>query len=206
MILQLHASPGFQRKRIGILSVGPICALILSACSNPLSSADKAKAAALEAFCAVKGNANISICKVNDRVNNALALAQDANVNARTANVTANRALEAAGRAQITADSAMAGTGLQCETVTFRSQSVGMCQPGYTLLSCHQSRYTARDGRPSILRDIDNEQCEFATPVLEMKVRCCLGAAVSDIVKRESTPKSPAPLQKKKPKKTSHTS
>lgn len=205
MILQSYRSAGVQRKHIAALGPGLVSALFLTACSSPLSSADKAKAAALEAFCAVKGNANISICKVNDRVNKALAVAQDANANAKTANVTANRALEAAGRAQITADSAMAGTGLQCETVTFKSQSVGTCQPGYTLLSCHQSRYTARDGRPSILRDIDNEQCEFATPVLEMKVRCCLGAAVSEIVKRDPAPKTPIPPQKKR-KKTNRTS
>ena len=53
---------------------------------------------------------------------------------------------------------------------------VGSCEPGYTLMSCTQTRYTTARGGLSILREINDEQCRFNTRVLEMQVRCCATA------------------------------
>jgi hypothetical protein len=47
------------------------------------------------------------------------------------------------------------------------------CREGFTLTSCQQTRYTYRAGGPSILREINDQQCRFHDRVLEMQVRCC---------------------------------
>lgn len=141
------------------------------------------KGAALEDYCAIEANARKDLCKVNNGINDAKGESRRAVALSGEAKTLAERAQTTADRALATAQAAPAnGSGqLQCETRTLRRQVTGSCQQGYTLVSCHQSRYTYRAGRPSILRDISDTQCRFAAPVLEMKVRCCQGVATASI-------------------------
>lgn len=131
----------------------------------------------LEAYCAIEGNTNTDICKVNTA-----AVTRDSATRA-----IAQSGVDAAGRAQSTADQALARQdGVFCETRTLNRTDTGSCSAGYTLVGCAQSRYTTRSGGPSILRDIDDTHCRYNARVLEIKARCCMvGAAAA--------PKEPAP-------------
>ncbi|MEZ5947040.1 MAG: hypothetical protein R3C04_09375 [Hyphomonas sp.] len=66
-----------------------------------------------------------------------------------------------------------------CETRTIQQSNVGTCRPGYTVTSCTQTRFTYRAGGPSILREINDQQCRFQDKVLEMQVRCCANASMA---------------------------
>ncbi len=152
--------------------------------------------AALEDYCAIEANSRKDLCAVNGGINDAKGESRRAVALSGEAKTAAERAQATADRALVNSESALAGGAgagqLQCETRTLQRQTTGACQQGYTLVSCHQSRYTYRAGRPSILRDISDTQCRFAAPVLEMKVRCCQGVATAGISPRpEAGPTSP---------------
>jgi hypothetical protein len=115
-------------------------------------------------YCSDPKKANTDTCKVQAGV---------------SANSTKISAVEAkADTAQKTADAAMARQdGVFCETRTVRYAKSGACSAGYTLVGCTQSRYWKRAGNVSIMREIDDQQCTYATKVLEIKVRCCMVGA-----------------------------
>ena len=117
---------------------------------------------------------NISLSEARSIADRALGAAGDAQASANSAQAAADRANTLASQAMQRADSA-ANTmeNLTCETRTIQKTNIGTCQPGYTLMSCAQSRFTYRAGGLSILREIDDKQCRFHDRVLEMKVRCC---------------------------------
>jgi hypothetical protein len=100
-------------------------------------------------------------------------------------------------RAQKTADQAMARD-INCTTHTIRNRQTGSCeQPGYTLTSCVQTRYTTRAGGLSILRSVNDTECRFNTRVLEMQVRCChVGDDAADTTATPPPPQAvpPAPV------------
>lgn len=134
----------------------------------------------LEAYCAIEGNADTDICKVNTA-----AVTRD---NATRA--VAQSGVDAAARAQTTADQALARQdGVFCETRTLNRTDTGSCSAGYTLVGCAQSRYTTRSGGPTVMREMDDTHCRFATRVLEIKARCCMvGAAAAP---KEPVPETP---------------
>ena len=139
-------------------------------------------------YCADARKTYENVCRLKVEIDgNATALAQT-NMSLREARSIADRALSAAGAAQASADRAnsLAAQAMQraeaalgktdnltCETRTIQKTNIGSCEPGYTLMSCAQSRFTFRAGGVSILREIDDKQCRFHDRVLEMKVRCC---------------------------------
>jgi hypothetical protein len=125
----------------------------------------------LEAYCAIASNTDTDICKVN-----AAAVTRDTATRA-----VADKGVADAARAQATADQALARQdGVFCETRTLNRTDTGSCSPGYTLVGCAQSRYWKRAGGPTVMRDIDDTSCRFATKVLEIKARCCMvGAAAA---------------------------
>lgn len=141
----------------------------------------------LEQYCAIGDNADTDICKVN-----AAGIARD---NATRA--LAQQGIDAAGRAQSTADAALARQdGVYCETRTFNRTDVASCSQGYTLVGCAQSRYTYRAGGPTVMRDMDDQSCRFATRVLEIKARCCMvgsARAPSEPVNASKPTAAPAP-------------
>ncbi len=115
-------------------------------------------------YCADEKKANTDTCKVQ------------AGVAANSAKITTVEAK--ADAAQKTADAALARQdGVFCETRTVRYAKSGACSAGYTLVGCTQSRYWKRSGNVSIMREIDDQQCTYATKVLEIKVRCCMVGA-----------------------------
>ena len=140
----------------------------------------------LEEYCSLGDNSKTDICKVNS-----------AGVTRDNATRTvAQSGVDAAGRAQTTADAALARQdGVFCETRTFRRASTGSCSTGYTLVGCAQTHYTKRAGGPSIIRSINDSSCTFATRVLEIQARCCMvGAAAAPTQPVEETkPATPAP-------------
>lgn len=146
----------------------------------------------LEQYCAIGDNANTDICKVN-----AAAVARD---NATRA--VAQQGVDAAGRAQATADAALARQdGVFCETRTFRRSDTGSCSAGYTLVGCAQTHYTKRAGGPTVMREMDDAHCRFATRVLEIQARCCMvGAARAPT---EASTQEPAPAAQPAPQRTS---
>lgn len=77
-----------------------------------------------------------------------------------------------ANRAQSTADQAMARN-VVCVTRTLNRTRAGTCDPGYTVTSCTQTRYTRRAGGMAILRSINDTECRYNSQVLEVQVRCC---------------------------------
>lgn len=125
----------------------------------------------IAAYCADPKRSDHDLCKVH------------ADVEATRGDVRRNRAdldvtREVADRADRNSTEALRLAGeakdnLTCVTRTLRRTDVGACEPGFVLTSCSQSRYTTRSGGPTVLRDINDEQCRFATRVLEIKVRCC---------------------------------
>lgn len=125
----------------------------------------------LEAYCAIEGNTDTDICKVN-----AASVTRD-----QATRAVADKGVADAARAQSTADQALARQdGVFCETRTLNRTDTGTCSAGYTLVGCAQSRYYKRAGGPSIMREIDDSHCRFATRVLEIKARCCMvGAAAA---------------------------
>jgi hypothetical protein len=130
-------------------------------------------------YCANPGNANKDTCKLNaDIQETRSALGARIDRTERTvgeARNLAEGAAAAATRAQQSADAALARQdGIYCETRTIQRADTGTCSPGYLLVGCTQSRFTYRAGGPTVMRDINDQQCRFAQRVLEMKVRCCM--------------------------------
>jgi hypothetical protein len=102
-----------------------------------------------------------------------------------------------ANRAQDTADRAMARN-VACVTRTLNNTRTGTCDPGYTLTSCTQTRYTTRAGGMAIMRSINDTQCRYNAQVLEVQVRCCaMGPNPPPATMVRDTPpvnETPAPL------------
>ncbi len=139
--------------------------------------------------CANPDNANQAVCQLNVEINGQQTALADTDLRlsearavADSATESANEALNAAQRAQATADDAMAradaalADDLYCETRTVQQSKIGTCAPGFKVMSCAQTRYTYRAGGPSIMREINDEQCRFHDRILEMQVRCCASA------------------------------
>lgn len=104
-----------------------------------------------------------------------------------------------ANRAQSTADQAMARN-VQCVTRTLNRVRTGTCDPGYTLTSCTQTRYTTRAGGMAILRGVNDTECRYNSQVLEVQVRCCamgpnLPPATQVRDTAPPTPQTPAPAR-----------
>ena len=175
--------------------IGMASAVLLASCAGiprDMSVAD---------YCADEGKTYEDVCRLKVEIDgNSTALAET-NMSLRDARSIADRALTAATGAQASADRAngLAAQAMQraeaalgkmenltCETRTIQKTKVGTCEPGYTLMSCAQSRYTTRAGGPSIMRDIDDKQCRYHDRVLEIKVRCCKTT--------ESTTATPIPV------------
>lgn len=152
-----------------ISAVAGLMAIGLAGCAS--RSGDET----IAAYCANPSRAGFDICKVNADL---LATRSDVARNRTDLDATrqiAEGASASAALAQQTAQQALskANEGLNCSTRTLRRAQVGSCDAGYVLTSCTQSRYTTASGGPTVVRDIDDKQCRFATRVLEMKVRCC---------------------------------
>lgn len=130
-------------------------------------------------YCSNAKNANKDVCKVMVEVDGQKRSLSQTNMSLTEARSVADDAMRRAVAAQTTADEALtlakaAGDDdLQCNTKTVNRTNVGSCEPGYKLLSCTQTRYTYRAGAPSIMREINDEQCRFNDKVLEIQVRCC---------------------------------
>jgi hypothetical protein len=152
-----------------------LAALSVSACMNVPNDMTVAE------YCANPDKANENVCRLkveidgqstaladtNMRLADAFKLTADAQATADSAKADAAAAMSAAQEA-LAKDNSMV-----CETRTVQKTNIGTCREGYTLTSCTQTRYTTRAGGPSILREINDEQCRFNDRVLEMQVRCC---------------------------------
>lgn len=132
-------------------------------------------------YCANPNKASENVCRLKVEIDGqSTALANtdmrlaDAFKLTADAQATADSAKADAAAAMTTAQEALAkNDALVCETTTVQKSNVGTCREGFTLTSCTQTRYTTRAGGPSILREINDEQCRFNDRVLEMQVRCC---------------------------------
>lgn len=139
-------------------------------------------------YCADPSNSFENVCRLKVEIDGNYTALTETNMSVREARSVADRAIAAARAAQVSADRAnsLAAQAMQranaaygkvdeldCTTRTIQKTNIGTCEPGYTLMSCTQSRYTYRAGGPSILREINDEQCRFHDRILEMKVRCC---------------------------------
>lgn len=162
--------------------IGMASAVLVTACAglpNGMTVAD---------YCADGSKAMEDVCQLKVEIDGNSTAIAETNMSLRDARMVADRAMTAAGSAQASADRAgdlateamrRANSAfgrmenLTCETRTIQKTNIGTCDPGYTLTSCTQSRYTTRSGGPSILREINDQQCRFHDRVLEMKVRCC---------------------------------
>ena len=125
----------------------------------------------LEDYCATGNNSRTDICKVN-----AASATRDSQIRQ-----IAQSGVDAAARAQSTADAALARQdNVYCETRTFRRSDTGSCSAGYTLVGCAQTHYTYKSGGPTVIRELNDTSCRFATRVLEIQARCCMvGAAAA---------------------------
>lgn len=129
----------------------------------------------IAAYCAKPSRAGFDICKVNSDLQSTQSEVARNRTDINATRQIADSAVASAASAQQTAQQALSkvSEGLNCTTRTLRRAQVGSCDAGYVLTSCTQSRYTTSSGGPTVVRDIDDKQCRFATRVLEMKVRCC---------------------------------
>jgi len=163
--------------RLGkVLSGGLLlAALSVTGCMNVPSEMTVAE------YCANPSKANENVCRLKVEIDGQSTALADTNMRL-------SDAFKLTAGAQATADSAKADAAaamaraeeaynkddaMVCETRTIQKTNVGSCREGYTLTSCNQTRYTFRAGGPSILREINDEQCRFNDRVLEMQVRCC---------------------------------
>lgn len=137
-----------------------LLALVLAACANRTGDAT------LAAYCADPGRQEQDLCKVHREIETTRGDVRRNRADIDATRQTADQALSLAQQANLRED------GLTCVTRTLRRTDTGTCEAGYVLTSCAQSRYTSAAGGPTVLRDINDERCRFATRVLEMKVRC----------------------------------
>lgn len=139
-------------------------------------------------YCANPKKANENVCRLKVEIDGTATRLADTDMRVGEARKMADNAMAAAGRAQSSAEGAQATANsalsmanaamnrkeeMICETRTIQKTNVGSCRPGYKVTSCTQTRFTYRSGGPSILREINDEQCRFNDRVLEMQVRCC---------------------------------
>lgn len=178
----------------------------LSACASFPSGTSVAD------YCANPQRAGEAVCQLSVEINGNRTALAETNMSLNEARAIANSALSAADRAQMTADAAnrkadaalrradaaLRPDDLDCETRVLQQTNIGTCRPGYTVMSCTQTRFTYRSGGPSILREIDDKQCRFHDRVLEMRVRCCRSSQQSSRVEYVPAPElrgRPAPVQ-----------
>lgn len=132
-------------------------------------------------YCANPDKANENVCRLKVEIDGQSTALADTNMRlsdalslTATAQSTADQARADAAAAMARAEEAMAKEDqMLCETRTIQKSNIGTCREGYTLTSCTQTRFTYRAGGPSILREINDQQCRFQDRVLEMQVRCC---------------------------------
>jgi hypothetical protein len=140
-------------------------------------------------YCADARHANKDVCKINVEIDGQKKALADTNLKLSEGLALAR---DATARAQATADAAMARQDqMFCETRKLSRTNVGSCSPGYTLVSCTQTRFTYRAGAPSIMRSIDDQQCRFQDRVLEMQVRCCMAGSAAAPTETASSPSAP---------------
>lgn len=138
-------------------------------------------------YCANPNKANENVCRLKVEIDGQSTALADTDMRlsdalrlTATAQATADQARADAAAALAKAEAALAKEEqLVCETRTIQRSDVGTCREGYTLTSCTQTRFTYRAGGPSILREINDQQCRFNDRVLEMQVRCCGMASAS---------------------------
>lgn len=132
-------------------------------------------------YCANPDKATENVCRLKVEIDGQSTALADTNMRlsdalslTATAQATADQARADAAAAMARAEEAMAKEDqMLCETRTIQKSNIGTCREGYTLTSCTQTRFTYRAGGPSILREINDQQCRFQDRVLEMQVRCC---------------------------------
>lgn len=150
----------------------------------------------IAAYCANPNRAGFDICKVNSDLQSTRSDVARNRSDIDATRQIAEGASASAALAQQTAQQALSkpSDSLNCTTRTLRRAQVGSCDAGYVLTSCTQSRYTTSAGGPTVVRDIDDKQCRFATRVLEMKVRCCqVGATGYSTISTPPPPPQPTP-------------
>lgn len=163
--------------KIRLFGAAIAAALFAAGCQTTGAGADMSVAQ----FCADPANMDDYVCQMKlelDGQSTELAATSMSLADARAvADSAMTKAEEAAAKAEAArslANSAMLkASDLDCKTMTIQKTNIGSCEPGYTLMSCTQTRYTYAAGGPSIMREIDDQQCRFHSRVLEMKVRCC---------------------------------
>ncbi len=162
-----------------IFFVAAMATFSLSACANRTGDQTIAE------YCANSDHANTDVCKQHGDTEEVRT-----SLGHRIAEV-----FGVANRAQATADQAMARN-ITCVTRKLNRTSVGACDPGYTLTSCTQTRYTESAGGLSIMRSINDTECRFNTRVLEVQVRCCAmgpNPPPATQVTNTPAPQTPAP-------------
>ncbi|MEO0983072.1 MAG: hypothetical protein AAFX03_10520 [Pseudomonadota bacterium] len=145
-------------------------------------------------YCADPGNSDAHVCQLNVEIDGTSTALADTNLKLSEARALADDALAMANQADEKADDAMSRANsalslreqLYCETRTLQQTNIGTCEPGYTVMSCTQTRYTFRAGGPSIMREINDERCRFHDRVLEMQVRCCMTASATSRISEAS--------------------
>ena len=142
--------------RLVLILAATVLALGAAGCANRTGDQTIAE------YCANTDNTDTDICKQHADTENVRMTLGD-----RIAEV-----FGVANRAQATADQAMARE-VVCVTRTLNRTNTGTCDPGYSLTSCVQTRYTSRSGGMAILRSINDTECRFNSQVLEVQVRCC---------------------------------
>ncbi len=149
-------------------------------------------------YCSNAKNANKDVCKINVELDGQKRALADTNMSLSRARAIADEALSTATSAKSTAEQALAREDdVHCETRTFNRVNTATCSSGYKVVSCTQTRYTKRAGGPSIMREINDEQCRFNDKVLEIQVRCChAGAAARPLEAVNSTPTPSAPASR----------
>lgn len=153
-------------------------------------------------YCADPANSMKDICQIQFELDGQKKALADTDMSVAQARAIADDALNRANSAQAAAEEArrLASAAyskqsdeLHCETRTIQKTDTGTCSPGYTLVSCNQTRYTYRAGGLSFLREIDDKKCRFNSRVLEMKVRCCMaGANAAEMLAPEVTASEPS--------------
>ncbi len=132
-------------------------------------------------YCANPRKANENVCRLKVEIDGQSTALANTNLRLSEAQNLAATAKASADKAQADATLALARAQqalervepMVCETRTIQKSNIGTCREGFTLTSCQQTRFTYRAGGPSILREINDQQCRFNDRVLEMQVRCC---------------------------------
>jgi hypothetical protein len=142
-------------------------------------------------YCANAKHANKDVCKINVEIDGTRKSLAETNMTLSEARAVADKALATANQALAREDK------MFCETRTLNKTNIGSCSPGYTLVSCTQTRFTYRAGGPSIMREINDQQCRFNDRVLELQVRCCHAGAGA--LPTEAVAAVPSQTKAKKP-------